>query len=260
MADLRIQILASGSKGNALLVWTDNTCIMVDAGLSGKAITEKMKFSPVDPGDVDAILVSHEHIDHVRGIGVLSRRYNMPVYLSEGTLTSLPKSVGEIKNYRIFRRGRKFTVGDISVQPFSLSHDAEEPVGFVLSGDGKKIALCTDLGMVTELVKVHLRYCNLIVVEANHEVDLLMNGPYPWELKQRIRSRLGHLSNEESIALCREVYHCDLHAVCFAHLSEINNSPERVRSHINGLREDGRWKEVRLFIADQYEPTGVITI
>lgn len=260
MSTLRLQILASGSKGNAALIWTDNTCIMVDAGLSAKAMTERMRFSPVSPSDIQAILVSHEHLDHVRGIGVLSRKYGIPVYLSGRTLTALPKSLGDMKNYRLFRRGRAFSVGDISVQSFSVSHDAEEPVGFVFSSNGKKVALCTDLGVVTELVRLHLQRCNVVVVEANHEVELLMNGPYPWELKQRIRSRIGHLSNEESISLCREIYHCELHVVCFAHLSEVNNSPEQVKKHIELLREDIRWKEVRALIAGQYEPTEVISL
>lgn len=260
MAYINLQVLASGSKGNAILVWTDNTCVLVDAGLSGQGIAERMRTSPVLATDIQAIVVSHEHIDHVRGVGVLSRKYNLPVYLSSGTLTCLPVSVGKIKNHYIFRRGVPFRIGDIDFKPFMISHDAEEPTGFVISSNGIQIGLCTDLGVVTELVKVHLKECHVVVLEANHDVELLMNGPYPWYLKQRIRGRMGHLSNEESFDLCKEIYHCELHALCFGHLSEVNNSHERVLRHIEALRMDTRWNGVKTLIASQYGPCEAISL
>ncbi len=260
MASLSFQILASGSKGNATLVWTDNTCVIVDVGLSLKTLSERLKNSPISIEDIEAIVVSHEHNDHVRGIGVLSRRYNVPVYFSEGTALNLPAFVGDLHEKRIFFRNRGFAIGDINFLPFSTAHDAEDPVGFVIETNGIKMAFCTDLGTVTGLVRECLKGCNALVVEANHELELLMSGPYPWHLKQRIKSRLGHLSNDDCISLCREVLHDDLQIITFAHLSEVNNSPEVLKKKIKGLLTEPTKAGVELFIASQYEPGKVIKL
>ena len=260
MGSLRFQILASGSKGNATLVWSDNTCVLIDAGLSCKRILERMDNSPVNPDDVCAIVVSHEHADHIKGVGVFSRRYRVPVYFSEGTFNCLPRSVGNLHERRLFFRGRRFSIGDLTFFPFSVSHDAEDPVGFIVNSNGRKLALCTDLGIVTNLVRESLKGCHALVIEANHEIGKLVEGPYPWHLKQRIKSRIGHLSNDDSLKLCQELYHSELHVVEFAHLSEVNNSPEILSGKIKSRLSHSYWRYVTLEIADQHTPGRVFEL
>ncbi len=260
MTSLCYQVLASGSKGNAILVWTRNTCVILDVGLSLKALSERIEASPVSFDDIEAIVVSHEHNDHIRGVGVLSRRYDIPVYMSEGTARGLPGYVGRLSEKRIFFRNRGFAIGDLNFLPFSVAHDAEDPVGFVIETNGKRMAVCTDLGVVTKLVRECLKNCNAIIVEANHEVELLMTGPYPWHLKQRIRSRLGHLSNDDCLSLCMNLFHKDLQVVTLAHLSEVNNSPEILNNKLQRLLERPGWSDVKLVIADQYRPGEVVKL
>lgn len=254
MGKLRFQILASGSSGNACLVWTDNTCVLVDAGLSVRTIKERMKISSIDISMVEAVIVSHEHSDHVKGLGALSRMHKTEVYISRETFEALPVRVGEIPRKRFFIRGKTFGIGDLEITPFSLPHDALDPTGFVISCGSLKLAICTDLGVPTKLVKSLLNSCHAVVLESNHDVEMLKNGPYSEELKQRIRSRMGHLSNEQALDLCQEIFHSELHVVCFAHLSKVNNTKDLVSKNISSLKEDHRWRSVNFFIADQDEP------
>ena len=222
---LSVCVLASGSKGNAVYVSDGTSAVLVDAGLSGKAIERRMQERGLDPTDLTALIVSHEHTDHVQGIGVLSRRYKLPVFIAPGTLDAAPR-IGRLHETFSFECGCDFAVGGLRIHPFSISHDAADPAGFTLQGNGTKIGIATDLGIATAMVKEHLRACSLLILEANHDPDMLINGPYPWPLKQRIKSRSGHLSNEESKALLGEVQHDALKHVVLAHLSETNNAPD----------------------------------
>ena len=234
---LALCTLASGSKGNALYVSNGSTAILVDAGLSGKEIQRRLASRGLSAGDLSAIIVSHEHADHIHGVGVLARRFSLPVYISERTKQAAPH-LGKIRDLVPFECGKSFEVDRLTIHPFSVSHDAEDPVGFTVRQDGIKIGIATDLGIATSMVKEHLKESSLLVIEANHDPVMLEEGPYPWPLKQRISGRTGHLSNEASRGLLEEVYHDRLQHVILAHISEINNTPERalsvVRKSLNG--------------------------
>lgn len=222
---LSVCVLASGSKGNAIYVSDGASAVLVDAGLSGKAIERRMRERGLDPAGLSAILVSHEHTDHIQGVGVLSRRYQLPVYIGRSTLEAAPR-LGRLHETSFFECGCDFSVGGLQVHPFSISHDAADPAGFTFQCNGTKIGIATDLGIATAMVKERLKACSLVVLEANHDPDMLMGGPYPWPLKQRIKSRSGHLSNEDSRTLLGEIQHEKLSHVVLAHLSETNNTPD----------------------------------
>ena len=222
---LSVCVIASGSKGNAIYI-SDGTCsILVDAGLSGKAIELRMRERGLAPDALSAIVVSHEHSDHIQGVGVLSRRYQLPVYIAPGTLEAAPQ-VGRLHKTHHFECGRDFSIGDIRIHPFSISHDAADPAGFTFQLNGARIGIATDLGIATAMVREHLKECSLLVLEANHDRDMLIDGPYPWPLKQRIKGRTGHLSNQASRVLLEEIQHEKLAHVVLAHLSETNNTPD----------------------------------
>jgi len=222
---LSVCVLASGSKGNAIYISNGTSAVLVDAGLSGKAIECRMRERGLDPAALSAIIVSHEHADHIQGVGVLSRRFRLPVYIGSSTLGAAPR-VGRLHETRLFECGRDFNIGDLRIHPFSISHDAADPAGFTFLYRCTKIGIATDLGIATAMVKEHLKACTLLVLEANHDPDMLMGGPYPWPLKQRIKGRSGHLSNEESRTLLGEIQHEELTHVVLAHLSETNNTPD----------------------------------
>jgi len=226
----KICVLASGSKGNAIYVAHENTALLIDAGMSGAEIERRLCSRQIDPDGLDAIVVSHEHADHIQGVGVMSRRFKLPVYVSKATFNATNGRLGILSDVRHFDGGTAFKVGSLTIRPFAISHDAADPVGFTICSNGTKIGIATDLGVATRLVSHHLTGCSLLVLEANHDVKMLENGPYPWELKQRIRSRLGHLSNEASRDLLREVCGPQLQYVILAHLSETNNRPEQALS------------------------------
>jgi phosphoribosyl 1,2-cyclic phosphodiesterase len=231
---LQFQLLASGSRGNAAVVCSEKTRVLLDAGLSARELVRRLDQTTVKAKQLDAVVVSHEHTDHVRGLGTLSRRLDLPVYLTQGTLENLPQETGQLADVKLFQPGTPFTVGDIKISPFAISHDAKDPAGFVLEHDTYKLGVCTDLGIATQLVRTRLQGCHGLILEANHDPDLLFSGPYPLPLKQRIRSRHGHLSNADSLELLKNVCHNELRVVLFAHLSEVNNRPELV---LAGYRE-----------------------
>lgn len=224
--------LASGSKGNAVYVSDGATAVLFDAGLSGVDIERRMASRGISPGHIDAIIVSHEHIDHIRGVGVLSRRYNIPVYMNAKTKTAAAPVLKTVHRERAYDCGRSFSINRLTVHPFSISHDASDPAGFTVSWGSLKIGLATDLGIATAMVKHHLKNCDILFLEANHDIAMLETGPYPWPVKQRIKSRGGHLSNAESRDLLAELKHDRLQHVVLAHLSEINNTPEKALRHV----------------------------
>lgn len=203
-----------------------STSILVDAGLSGVEVERRLAVHGINPTSINAIVVSHEHSDHIKGVGILCRRHGMPAYFNKKTWAASSKLVGKIKNKKNFSAGKNFNVGGLKIRPFSISHDAKDPVGFTISGNGAKIGIATDLGVATAMVARHLCECQALLIEANHDPEMLKNGPYPWHLKQRVGSRSGHLSNEASRDLLASVLHDDLSHVILGHLSENNNLPE----------------------------------
>lgn len=252
---LEFQVLASGSKGNAIYVASASTALLVDAGLSAKEIVRRMEGSGLRPQRLAAVLISHEHSDHIRGVGALSRRFDLPVYLTQATLENLPSQLGELAGAHIIQSGRTFSVGDLTVHPFALSHDAADPVGYIVEHNGCRLAVCTDCGTATQLVRTRLQECHGLIVEANHDVDRLIHGPYAWHLKQRIRSRHGHLSNEECCDLLQHVHHRNLQVVIMAHLSEINNDPQLVQDTLQQRLHGEPWHHVRFLVAAQDHAT-----
>ena len=226
-AGLSVCALASGSKGNCLFVSDGDTSLLIDAGLSGVEIERRLAVHGIDPYSLSAILISHEHNDHIHGAGVISRRYNLPVYISRKTCHETRSCVGHVETYHYFECGSGFHIGQLCIHPFSLSHDAADPSGFTFSRNGSKIGLATDLGVATAMVKEHLKGCRLLILEANHDPDMLMRGPYPWPVKQRIKGRTGHLSNNDTRELLLELKHDGLTHVVLAHLSHENNTCEK---------------------------------
>jgi phosphoribosyl 1,2-cyclic phosphodiesterase len=229
---MNICLLASGSKGNAIYISNGPTSILIDAGLSGKQIEERMQQRGISPETIQAILVSHEHRDHIHGVGVLSRRYAIPVYMNRNTWHAARGLIGQVKHHHFFACGQSFTIDGFTIHPFGISHDAADPAGFTISENGLKVGIATDLGMVTTLVKEHLRGAQLLVLEANHDTDMLLNGPYPWPLKQRIKGRTGHLSNTDARDLVMDLKSSQLKYVILAHLSETNNTAEKAFNEV----------------------------
>jgi len=222
---LTVCVLASGSKGNAIYVSDGQAAILVDAGLSGREIERRLQSRGLHAEDLCALVLSHEHADHVQGVGVLSRRYRLPVYISRKTAEAAYR-LGKVADTVYFECGEAFQIAGLDIHPISLSHDAEDPAGFTIRSNGLKLGIVTDLGVVTSMVREHLKGCHALILEANHDDDMLLNGPYPWPLKQRIRSRIGHLSNNDSSTLLSDILHDRLQHVILAHLSETNNTPE----------------------------------
>jgi phosphoribosyl 1,2-cyclic phosphodiesterase len=257
---LLFQSLASGSKGNAILVCSSKTRILVDAGLSAKELVNRLQQSRIKADQLDAVVISHEHTDHVRGLGTLSRRFGLPVYLTRGTLDHLPPEIGQLPDVRLFQPGNPFAIGDLRIKPFAISHDAQDPAGFVVEHEAHRLGVCTDLGIVTQLVRTRLQGCHALVLEANHDPQLLLNGPYPLPLKQRIRSRHGHLSNAECFELLESIHHRDLQIVLFAHLSEVNNQPELVLKSSREVLNGSRWVDVTLEVGRQQEISKEFTL
>lgn len=223
---LSVCALGSGSKGNAVFISGGDSAVLVDAGLSGIELERRMAAKGLSPDMLSAVVVTHEHTDHIKGAGILSRRFDIPLYLNQKTMQAASKKLGAIEGAMNFKCGVPFHIGDLKIDPFSISHDAADPSGFTLEHGGVKMGLATDLGVATHLVKTHLKGCSLLYLEANHDPDMLNNGPYPWYLKQRVKSRLGHLSNAAAGDLVNDIRDNALCHVILAHLSHENNTPE----------------------------------
>ena len=251
-------VLASGSSGNAALLATDNTRILVDAGLSMRELGRRLAAVGEDPGRLHAILITHEHSDHVAGLPVLARNKGIRAVIYMSRLTAPAIDWGETQpRLEVFQAGAGFQIGDIEVQSFSVPHDAVDPVGFCFEAQGVRIGMVTDLGYIPESVKYHLRRSDLLLLEANHDLDMLKVGPYPWSVKQRVMSRVGHLSNlGVSDYLMQDLDACTSHLI-LGHLSEHNNHPEIVRMVAMQALEQRRLR-TQLAIAQQCVPSAVL--
>jgi phosphoribosyl 1,2-cyclic phosphodiesterase len=257
---IRLSVLASGSKGNSIYVATDKVRLLIDVGLSAREIERRLDLIGVRADDLDAIVITHEHVDHVRGLGPMSRRHRLPVYLNKVTYENLPEQLGRLSDRVQFCTGKTFSVEDVTIHPFSISHDAADPVGLTLINGESKVGICTDLGKGTRLVHHHLEQCRLLVLEANHDVEMLNKGPYPWALKQRIRSSSGHLSNEESGEILTRVLDEDLEQVILAHMSEVNNSPDQVLKAFTRILRRCQCQHVKLTLSSQHRPIATVTL
>ena len=226
---LRVCVLGSGSKGNCTYIESPEARILIDAGLSARQIEQRLRQIGRSPAALDGVLISHEHSDHIQGVGALARRYKLPIYTNSATWRRGRHVVGVVDDLREFWTGTPFVLKDLVVDPFSLPHDADDPVAFRISWRRRTMAVVTDLGYASQLVRERVRGCHLLVLEANHDDAMLKAGPYPWPLKQRIGGKSGHLSNLQSGELLRDVLHDELEHVVLAHLSEINNRPDLAR-------------------------------
>lgn len=223
---LEVCPLASGSRGNSLFVGCPDQGILIDAGLSGIELQRRLEARDISCDRLSAIIITHEHGDHVKGAGILSRRFDIPVYMTPKTFDAC-SGLGKIKDLRFFNCGTPFEIDPIKITPFSISHDASDPAGLTLEYKACKIGVATDLGIATNLVKNHLKQSSLLYLESNHDLEMLLNGPYPWHLKQRIKGRTGHLSNTDTMNLVKELKSPHLKHVILAHLSEENNCPKK---------------------------------
>jgi phosphoribosyl 1,2-cyclic phosphodiesterase len=233
---LRVTILGSGSAGNCTLLETGHTRLLVDAGLGKKETLRRLAAVGRDVDRLDGIVISHEHTDHIGSLAQVLGQWRATVYLNEATHTEVMRILPENSHKRLdrvehIRAGQRFIVGDIEVSPFSIPHDAVDPLGFTFRTNGTKVAIVTDLGYLPELVKVHLRDSDCLMLESNHDLEMLKVGPYPWHIKQRVMSRTGHLSNHTVSEFLADAEGFDAHAryVILAHLSENNNNPDVAR-------------------------------
>ncbi len=226
---LKLCTLSSGSSGNAVFAEAGGTKLLIDCGISGKAAAERLCSIGVDPSELSAIIVTHEHIDHIKGVGVFSRRYGLPVYASVGTWNGMISTVGSLPadNIRYIEADTPFSVEEAIIFPFATSHDANESLGFTVSDGRKFLSLATDLGKVDKYVYDNIRASELLLLEANHDENMLLNGPYPPQLKQRIFSDSGHISNKVCGALCGRLLDEGGREkrVILGHLSQENNTP-----------------------------------
>jgi phosphoribosyl 1,2-cyclic phosphodiesterase len=229
---MKFSVLGSGSKGNATYVAAGDTRILIDAGFSGVEVERRLADIGIDINTISALLVTHEHGDHIRGIQVLSRRYSLPVYVSKATLAAAGKSLAKIVEWRPIADGQVFNHQGLTIHPFTVSHDAEATLGFVVSNNGCSLGYCTDVGTVSPLMRHRLGGCNGLVLECNHDLEMLKNGGYPPYLQQRIRSKFGHLNNGDAARFLVDLIHDGLEHVVLAHISETNNTHELARTTV----------------------------
>ena len=229
--------LASGSKGNSIYLGTGQTKILIDAGLSAKAIQTRLKEINVDIADIDAILITHEHMDHIQGLKTLAYKMGIPVLANQETAKGIVETFHDCPKFKIFSTGETFEFGDLEIHPFSIQHDTLDPVAFSIRLNSLKLGFCTDLGFATSLVQSQLRDCDYLYVESNHQPAMVYASSRPMVYKQRVLSRSGHLSNEACGNLLSQVFSPKLKHVHLAHLSSECNSPETALEVVRGILE-----------------------
>ena len=255
--------LCSGSSGNATYIEAGGARLLIDAGLSCKRITELLDKIGVDARTLSAILITHEHIDHVRGVNVLSKKYDIPVYANADTWSVLkaPRRDVAAKNVCVFESDRDFYLAGVRILPFSVPHDAIHCVGYTVSAQGRKVGVCTDLGHVDARILSILSGCDLLLFEANHDVDMLMAGSYPYLLKKRILSGNGHMNNDDCAQALVKLHETGVKNVILGHLSQENNYPALAMIAVRSvLEEAGIADDMQIAVAAREEPTGVFEI
>lgn len=265
---MRLCSIASGSSGNCIYVGSDATHLLVDVGISGKRTESGLNYLGLTGQDIDGILITHEHADHINGLGVIVRKYGIPIYATKGTIEAIKRSgsVGEIDEglFHEVYEDEKLTIKDLVINPMKVAHDAAQPVAYRVSYGRKKVAICTDLGHFTDYTVDCLRGMDVLFLEANHDVNMLQVGPYPYYLKQRILGDKGHLSNENSGRLLSRVLHDGVQSIILGHLSKENNLPElayeAVRMEITLGDNPYNANDFRMQVAKRSEPTPAIQI
>ncbi|RMF73521.1 MAG: MBL fold metallo-hydrolase [Acidobacteria bacterium] len=252
-------VLGSGSKGNATLVRSGRGAVLVDAGLSCRQLVARLEAAGQDPARIDAILVTHEHVDHVGGLPVFLKRYPTPVYMTERTAEAAAARVARAPQVVPVVAGEAFDAGPFRVTAVPVPHDAVDPVAYLLERDGVRVGQVTDLGHVTTLVEARFAGCHALVLEANHDRDMLLDGPYPWPTKQRVASRVGHLSNDHAAAALARLVGEETCEVVLAHLSEVNNDPGLAEAAAGAALAD-RGRRPRVHCARQHAPSRAVRL
>ena len=263
-----ITVLASGSNGNCTLISSGTTHLLVDAGLSCRELLRRLALCDESASSIDAILVTHEHIDHVSGLRVLAKKLKVPVYITGHTYETYRRTTRDAAGNRVhlerreeFHSGRAFQIGDVKITPFTIPHDAVDPVGFTFCSEGIKVGVCTDLGYMPTSVRQHIRGCQVLMIESNHDLEMLRGGPYPWQVKQRVMSRTGHLSNAALAQFFSSGYDGSAAFLLLAHLSEANNHPDLARSAVQqALANRQDLLRNRLMLASQDTPLAPIRL
>ncbi len=237
---LRFSVLASGSTGNAFYIESGEEKILVDAGLSGKRIEGLLEQVDVDPAELTRILVTHEHNDHIKGLGIMARRYKLPIYANEKTWSAMEGQLGKLSVDQKFHFNMEETksFGGIDVESFAVSHDAAEPMFYTFRNSGKKVALVTDLGYVSERIKKTVEDADAYIFESNHDVSMLRMGRYPWNVKRRILGDSGHVSNEDSALALSDILTDRTKRIYLAHLSLDNNMKDLARMSVKNVLEE----------------------
>jgi len=255
---MRFSVLGSGSRGNAVYIESGKTAILIDGGFSGKELAKRLCSIGREIADVKAICLTHEHNDHIAGVGVISRRCSIPVFANAGTLKAGEKRLGKLFQSVEFETGDLVEFQDLGIRSFRISHDTADPVGFVISNSSLSVGYCTDTGRVSHLMERRLTGCNGLILEFNHNPEMLKSGPYPLSLQQRVRSSQGHLSNEDGAGFLKKILSSHLQMIVLAHLSETNNTPRLAR--IEAERILGSARHPEMIIASQVKPTPLISL
>ena len=258
--------LYSGSSGNSIFIASDNTRVLIDAGLAGKKIDEALKHIGEEASSIDGIFITHEHIDHIKGVGVLSRKYDIPLHANDNTWAVMEKNIGKIKehNIRIMARRSSIAIKDLEIRSFNIPHDAIAPVGYTVSSGGKNASVVTDFGVFTEEIRDNIIDSDIILLESNHDINMLRMGPYPYNLKLRVLGENGHLSNEDcGNAIVSLIKSDKKKQIMLGHLSGTNNHPDLAYQTVvdvlsaNGIRPGD---DVTLQLASRHNPSEIILL
>ena len=256
----------SGGSGNSIFIASDNAKVLIDAGLAGKKIDDALKHIGEESSSIDGIFITHEHIDHIKGVGVLSRKYDIPIYANDNTWAVMEKNIGKIKehNIRIMDRRSSITINDLEIRSFNIPHDAIAPVGYTVSYAGKNASVVTDFGVFTEEIRDNIIDSDIILLESNHDVNMLRMGPYPYKLKLRVLGENGHLSNEDcGSAIVSLLKNDKKKQIVLGHLSGTNNHPDLAYQTVvdvlsaNGIRPGD---DVILQLASRHNPSEIILL
>lgn len=255
---MRFSVLGSGSRGNSVFIESGKTAILIDAGFSGKEIAGRLRSIGRDLADIRALCLTHEHNDHICGAGVIARRCGIPTCANPGTFAAGDGKLGAIDRRMEFDTGDVLQLDDLEIRSFRISHDTADPVGFVVSDGKVSLGYCTDTGQVSRLIATRLAACNALILEFNHDLTMLKNGPYPLPLQQRVRSSQGHLCNEDAASLLAQLIGDQLRVAVLAHLSETNNTPELARAA--ALQAVAEWGNTSLLVASQAQSLPLMEI
>lgn len=265
---MRLCSIASGSSGNCIYVGSDTTHLLIDVGISGKRIEGGLHSLDLCGRDLDGILITHEHADHLAGLGVMARKYSIPIYATKGTIAAMKQTAGlgniDEDLYIEIKADKKKMIKDLTIHPIEISHDASEPVAYRISYGSRKVAVCTDLGVYNDYTVECLKGLDALVIEANHDVKMLQVGPYPYYLKQRILGNRGHLSNENCGKLLSRILHDNMKHISLGHLSKENNLPElayeAVRMEITMGDNPYNANDFNIQVAKRQEISGILEI